>query len=122
MELWGEGSVTRDYVYVSDVAQAFRRALGQHSPFRVFNIGTGVGTPLVKLIEIMELVTGCRARILRKPARQVDVPVNIVDPARARQYLNWEASTPLEAGLLSTWNWIQARETVRASARVQRHA
>jgi UDP-glucose 4-epimerase len=122
IELWGEGSVRRDYVYVSDVARAFWAALEQQSPFRVFNIGTGVGTSLLELIELMELVTGCRARIVKKPARQVDVPVNILDPARARQYLNWEASTPLEAGILSTWNWIRAGETRRIAAHIQRHA
>jgi UDP-glucose 4-epimerase len=119
--LWGDGSVRRDYVYVSDIARAFRAALGQLSPFKVFNIGTGVGTSLLELIGLMERVTGRRARILKEPARPADVPVNILDPARARQYLKWEASTPLEAGLLSTWNWIQARETVRAAAHVQRH-
>jgi UDP-glucose 4-epimerase len=116
--LWGDGSVRRDYVYVSDLARAFRAALGQRSPFKVFNIGTGVGTSLLELIGLIERVTGCRVRILKEPARLVDVPVNILDPARARQYLRWEASTTLEAGLLSTWNWVQADEKRRISAHV----
>jgi len=104
--VWGNGAITRDYVYVADVAAAFRAALGQQSPFRVFNIGTGVGTSIIKLIEMMERVTGCRANIVRHPAREVDVPVNVLDPTRARNYLRWDADTALEQGLLNTWNWM----------------
>ncbi len=106
----------RDYVYVSDVARAFAAAREQHSPFRIFNIGTGVGTTLLDLIERMERLTGCRANILKKPARPVDAPVNILDPARASQYLQWKASTPLDTGLVNTWNWLQAAEMRGRSA------
>ena len=107
--LWGDGSITRDYVYVSDVARAFRVALKEELSFRVFNIGTGVGTSLLALIEMMERVTGCRARICKEKARQIDVGVNILDSTLAQQYLGWEATTALEEGLLNTWNWIQTR-------------
>ena len=86
IELWGDGAVTRDYVYVGDVAQAFLAALGQESPFKIFNVGTGVGTSLLELIALMERVTGRRATIVKKPARQVDVPANILDPTRARRF------------------------------------
>jgi UDP-glucose 4-epimerase len=106
--LWGDGSIRRDYVYVTDVALALRAALGQRSPFKVFNIGTGIGTSLLDLIEMMERTTGCRFRILRQEAREVDVTVNILDASRARKYLSWEATTPLEQGLVNTWKWIQA--------------
>jgi UDP-glucose 4-epimerase len=113
INLWGDGSVTRDYVYVSDVARAFRAALVQKSPFRVFNIGTGTGTSLLALVELMERLTGCRARIVKKRGREIDVPVNILDAGRARKCLAWEATTALEEGLVKTWEWIQAR--VRAA-------
>jgi len=106
--LWGNGLVTRDYVYVTDVARAFRATLGQRSPFRVFNIGTGVGTSLTKLIEMMERVTGCQAHILKRQARDLDVPVNVLDSTRAEKYLCWEAKTPLEQGLINTWKWMHA--------------
>lgn len=113
--LWGDGSVTRDYVYVSDVARAFRVALKEQPSFRVFNIGTGVGTSLLELIKMMEQVTGCRARVCKEKARQVDVGVNILDSTRAQQYLGWEATTALKEGLLSTWNWIQTRPRTKSA-------
>jgi UDP-glucose 4-epimerase len=104
--VWGDGLVMRDYVYVGDVARAFRAALGQRSPFRIFNIGTGTGTSLLELIGLMQQVTGDRVNVVHKPARQVDIPVNILDPSRARQYLGYEPCTSLETGLLKTWNWL----------------
>jgi UDP-glucose 4-epimerase len=116
IEVWGDGAVTRDYVYVGDVAQAFLAALGQQSPFKIFNVGTGVGTSLVDLIALMEKVTGRRAAMIKKPARPVDVPVNILDPTRAHQFLGWQAGTPLELGLLHTWNWVRAAHGVVARA------
>jgi UDP-glucose 4-epimerase len=108
--LWGDGSVTRDYVYVSDVALAFRAALGQRSPFRIFNIGTGIGTSLLNLIEMMESAAGRRFSILKQAARDVDVPTNILDASKARNYLSWQATVLLKHGLVNTWKWIQTRE------------
>jgi UDP-glucose 4-epimerase len=108
--VWGDGSVTRDYVYVEDVARAFRAVLGQQSIFKVFNVGTGVGTTLLELVARMERVVGRRAEIVRQPGRQIDIPINILDPTRAREQLGWEAATSLEAGLASTWSWMQAQD------------
>ncbi len=107
IELWGDGAITRDYVYVTDVAQAFRATLAQSSPFRLFNIGSGVGTSLKALISTMEQVTGSRARVINRPARHIDVPSNVLDPKRAKEYLCWEANTALEEGLTRTWKWMQ---------------
>ena len=104
--IYGDGQITRDYVYVRDVARAFRAAMGQPSPFQVFNIGSGVGTSLNELIEVMEKVTERRAQVVRQPARSVDVAVNILNPTRAREHLGWQAATSLETGLRHTWKWI----------------
>lgn len=110
--LWGDAAVVRDYVYVSDVVRAFRAALGQRSPLRLFNIGTGVGTSLKELIACMERVTGHRAQIEQRPARAVDVPANVLDPAQARQHLGWQPTTELASGLRQTWEWVEANEQV----------
>jgi len=105
--LWGDGSAVRDYIYIEDVARAFRAALGQRSPFRVFNIGTGVGTSLVQLIALMERTTGLRAQIERHPNRPSDPPVNVLDPSQAQLHLGWKATTTMERGLALTWEWVR---------------
>jgi UDP-glucose 4-epimerase len=114
--LWGDGSVRRDYVYVDDVARAFRASLGQCSPYRVFNIGTGIGTSLAELIELVQEVTGRRTEVVKKPGRQVDIPVNILHPGRAGEYLKWEPLTSLRTGLLRTWTWLVRSQSIRQAS------
>ncbi len=106
--VWGDGSVTRDYIYVGDVARAFRAAIGQRSPFRVFNIGTGVGTSVKQLLAVLQKVTACSTKTDYLPGRPVDIPVNVLDSSRARQHLGWQPRTSFEAGLTSTWEWLRA--------------
>lgn len=108
--LWGEDAMVRDYVYVEDVARAFRAALRQQSPHRVFNIGTGVGTSLRELIALMERVTGRRVTVRQEPGGPTGVRANVLDASRAREHLGWQPTTTLEAGLRKTWEWIQAAE------------
>jgi len=104
--IWGDGSVTRDYVYVEDVADAFVRALWQDSPYRIFNIGTGVGTSLRDLLARMEQVTGIRPQVEYAAARQFDVLINVLDSTRAQKYMNWRIETDLDTGLRKTWVWL----------------
>ena len=110
--LWGEGSAVRDYVYVEDVARAFRAALGQRSPHRVFNIGTGRGTSLRELIALLERVTGRQASLEQRTGRAADVPENVLDAALARQHLGWKPRVSLEEGLARTWKWVEASSEV----------
>ena len=104
--IWGDGSVTRDYVYVEDVTNAFVKALTQESPYRVFNIGSGVGISLLELLVKMEQITGIKPRVEYTASRPVDVSINVLDSTRAREYMNWHAETDIETGLRSTWSWV----------------
>jgi UDP-glucose 4-epimerase len=103
--IWGDGSVTRDYVYVGDVARAFVKALTQDSAYRVFNIGTGVGTSLRGLLGKIERVTGITPVVVFSEGRPVDVSTNILDSTRASKYMNWRAETDCDMGLRKTWSW-----------------
>ena len=58
VEIWGDGSVVRDYIYVSDVAEAFARAVKYDGERSVFNISTGIGTSLNELIDLVERAVG----------------------------------------------------------------
>jgi UDP-glucose 4-epimerase len=103
--IWGDGSVTRDYVYVGDVARAFVKALTQDSAYRVFNIGTGVGTSLRELLGKIERVTGITPVVAFSDGRPVDVSTNILNSTRANKYMNWRAETDCDMGLRKTWSW-----------------
>lgn len=106
--LFGDGSVTRDYIYIQDVADAFLTAATvQGRPHRVFNIGSGEAVSLNELLQVMEQVTGRKPLVRHTPGRAVDVPRVVLDVSRAQRELGWQPATPLRTGLERTWAWIQ---------------
>jgi len=105
--VWGDGSVTRDYIYVKDIANALMLAANTDTEKRIFNISTGVGTSLKKVIEVIFAITSRNTEICYSDARKLDVPINIVDPSLANSELGWYAKVDLETGISRTWNWMQ---------------
>jgi UDP-glucose 4-epimerase len=106
IEIWGDGSVTRDYIYIDDVAEAFARAVQYSGSRSVFNIGSGVGTQLNELIKIIEEVLGKSVTRRYLPARPFDVPVSVLSNALAREELKWAPRTSLRDGIARTAKWL----------------
>lgn len=109
IEIWGDGSVTRDYIYISDVAEAFACAMHYSGAKSVFNISSGVGTSLNELIDMIERETG--SRIVRKYrlSRPFDVPVSILDSSLACRELGWNTKIRLAEGIAKTVEWMRRR-------------
>ena len=99
VEIWGDGSVVRDYIHVSDVAEAFARAVNYDGERSVFNIGTGIGTSLNELVDLIERALGREVARVYRPSRRFDVPVSILDNSLARRELGWERRVTLGEGL-----------------------
>lgn len=108
-EIWGDGHVVRDFIYIQDVAQAFAAALSNDQAQGVFNIGSGVGTSLNDLIYLIEQTTQKTLKRRHHPPRQFDVPVSVLDVQKAKEILQWQPTTPFEKGLLHTMTWLNAR-------------
>jgi UDP-glucose 4-epimerase len=107
IEIWGDGSVTRDYVYIGDVVQAFASALTYSGTQSVFNISSGVGTSLNELIALLEKLLGRPVERRYFPGRTIDVPVNVLDNDLARRELGWEPKISVYAGLEKTAAWMR---------------
>jgi UDP-glucose 4-epimerase len=107
LEIWGDGSVVRDYLYISDVAEAFARAVDYDGAKSVFNISSGVGTSLNELISVLERVLGIEVVRHYQPGRLFDVPVSVLNNSLARQELGWEPLVKLEEGILKTADWMR---------------
>lgn len=107
VEVWGDGSIVRDFVYAPDAAEATVSALQYVGSERIFNVGSGMGTSIIQLIEIVQEVTGRRVDVMFGSARSSDVPSNILDISRARKEFNWVPKTGLRDGVALTWNWIR---------------
>lgn len=102
LEIWGDGSITRDYLHVSDVAEAFLCSLQYEGTRQIFNIGSGVGVSLNELVATIEAVLGRSVERRYMPGRSFDVPVSILDSSLARSELDWVPRISLNDGLRLT--------------------
>jgi UDP-glucose 4-epimerase len=107
IEIWGDGSVVRDYVYVKDAVRAIRLVLEQNSDERIFNVGSQIGMSLNDLVRQIQQVTGKLPDVVHKPGRSLDVPISILDTSRLRRVTGWAPEWSFESGLLNTWKWMQ---------------
>jgi len=105
IEIWGDGSVVRDYIYVDDVVAALEKAMNDQSDVRIFNIGSGRGRSLIEVIGAIEALLNVKLKIVRKQARPIDVPVSVLSIERAREVLGWAPNTSFETGLQCTLDW-----------------
>lgn len=107
IDVWGDGSVTRDYVYAGDVADALIRTIDYAGNERIFNIGSGEGKSILDVLSAIEGITGSPLRIRFHGARAFDVPSNILDIRRAAACLKWQPQTSFDSALGRTLSWIQ---------------
>lgn len=115
IEIWGDGSVTRDYVYVDDVAEAFLKAATYTGSHRVFNIGSGIGMSVNDVIDATAAAVGPKTPLKTfKVARKADVPVNILDVTLAASELDWRAHTPWVEAIRRTADWMNTEPSVKS--------
>ena len=107
IEIWGDGSVTRDYVYIEDVVDAFIMAMNHDGEPRVFNVGSGEGRSLNQLLTIMEDLLGRPVERRYMTARKFDVPANVLDITRAWGVLGWQPRVSFREGLQRTLDWMR---------------
>ena len=105
--IFGDGSQTRDFVYVGDVVRAVLAAAGHDGG--VFNVGTGAELSVSALYEACRRVTGFDRPAEHAPARPGDLMRSVLDPGLAAAQLGWRPETSLEAGLAETWSWIRQK-------------
>jgi UDP-glucose 4-epimerase len=106
--VFGDGSQTRDFVFVDDVVDAFVRAADRGSGVLV-NIGTGVETSVNELYETMAAGAGVGAPAVHAPERPGELARSSIDPSRAELYLGWTPWTDLPAGTAAVLDWFRAR-------------
>lgn len=112
IEIWGDGSVTRDYVYIEDVVDAFIMAMNHDGEPRVFNIGSGEGRSLNQLLTTMEDLLGRPVERRYMTARKFDVPVNVLDITRAWDVLGWQPRVSFREGLQRMLDWMRNSRAV----------
>ena len=106
-EIWGDGQVVRDYLYVQDVAEAMLAAARYEGPQQVFNIGSGTGRSVLDVLDsVCRLLGRERPPVTFRPARKADVPANVLDVGLAHRELGWSTQVSWEEGVQQTAAWI----------------
>lgn len=116
-----DGTCSRDYIHVSDLADAHVLAL-QHldaiDGAAQYNLGTGTGSSVQSVIAMVEEVTGKSVPRRMAPRRPGDPPELVADPTRAQAELGWKATLSLREMVQSAWQWEQKRPRSRDVVRV----
>jgi GDP-L-fucose synthase len=103
--LWGDGSPTREFLYVEDAADAFVLAADRYSGGEPVNIGTGVEISIRELAETIADLTGFEGEIVWDESMPNGQPRRRLDTSRAAELLGFDAGTPLRKGLDRTIHW-----------------
>jgi UDP-glucose 4-epimerase len=100
INIWGDGRVIRDYIYIKDIVDACLKATESiQNEYHVFNIGSGVGTSLKELIDILCQITKKDIQINYTEKRKIDVPINVLDISVTKKILSWEPKYSLTDGI-----------------------
>lgn len=104
--VYGDGSQSRDFTYVDDVAEATIRS-ARLSGHHILNVGNDRPVELRRMIAVLEERMGARAEIEYLPRHPADNPITWADVTRTRELLDWEAQISLEAGLDRVVTWFE---------------
>jgi len=107
IRIWGDGSVTRDYIYVGDLAEGICAAAFGEAEERIFNLGSGAGVSLRELVAVIEKVTQVPMAVEYTEGRVFDVPRICLDISRAETALGWKPRTELRDGIREAWRFMQ---------------
>jgi GDP-L-fucose synthase len=114
--LWGDGTPTRDSLYVEDCAQALWLASQHYDGAEPVNLGTGEEPSIRELAELVAELTGFNGEIEWDTSMPNGQPRRSLDASRARELFGFEARTPLREGLERTITWYREHAGAVAGA------
>lgn len=106
IELFGDGTQTRDFTYIDDIAEGTVKAL-KPLGFEIINLGNNNPHKLSEVIELIENFTGKKAIIQNYEFPKVDIKATWADITKAKELLSWEPKVNLEEGIKRTIEWFQ---------------
>ena len=112
VEVWGDGSVVRDFIHVRDLAELCVKAV-MSDVSGCYNAGSGQGTSVSEVVgcidRTVQATGNAPVRPVYKPGRGFDVPRVVLDISRAKADLHWKPRTGLDEGIAESWDWVRSR-------------
>jgi len=108
---YGSGTAVRDWLSVEDAALGILAALNDSAMFSIFNFGTGIGTTLNDLIQMVMEITGKKLNLVHENVAPGDaVFAGVCDCQKAKKMLGWEAKIDLRTGLKLTYEYMKQND------------
>lgn len=112
VEVWGDGSVVRDFIHVRDLAELCVTAV-QSDVAGCYNAGHGTGASVAQIVDsisrTVQATGGAPVVPTYKPGRSFDVPRVVLDIAKARHDFGWMPQIGLDEGIAESWDWVRGR-------------
>ena len=104
-----DGTCIRDYIHVSDLAEAHILGLDylDFGESTALNLGTGHGYSVKEVVSTIEKIVGRKVPSVLAPRRPGDPPSLVADPSRAEKLLKWKAHRSLEDIVSTAWKWVE---------------
>jgi len=106
--LWGDGSPTREFLYVEDAADGIATAAERYDGFEPVNLGTGKEIAIRDLATMIANEVGFVGKIAWDATKPNGQPRRCLDVTRAQEYFGFRATTSLQVGIQRTINWYQS--------------
>lgn len=107
LEIWGDGSIVRDYIYVKDLAAITRLLIAREVTNKIINVGTGTGHSVNDVLRLLRQEVG-DFQVIKKPARNFDVPRIVLNNEKLQSLINFNF-TGIADGIHQTYIWLKAQ-------------
>lgn len=99
IEIWGDGSVVRDYIHISDVIGILVKAITMATPEIIYNLGSGIGTSLNEILDLIKEHLEPNLKFSYLEGRSFDVQANVLDISLLQKRFNFHNSVTLKTGI-----------------------
>jgi len=105
--VWGDGSPTREFLYVEDAANGIVAASERYNGDQPVNLGSGYEISIKDLAELIVRLTGFKGKLTWQTDKPNGQPRRGLDVSRAKEYFGWQAQVPFEEGMRRTIEWFK---------------
>ncbi|MDO9194747.1 MAG: NAD-dependent epimerase/dehydratase family protein [Undibacterium sp.] len=107
IEIWGDGSNVRDYIYISDATNGILNAAFSGESGEIYNLGSGSGKSIVELIDTIAASLNLEIPVKHTTSRSVDVRRNVLNSQKLAEQTGWKIQVDLHTGINLTAAWIK---------------